>query len=192
MNNKFLNIILILISLLIIVTTSFTIKNTKEINIINNNDSNKNNYIDNKLSNNFYIEEAKLIRVVDGDTLVVSINGENKKLRMLEINCPESVSSNVKMNTEEGELAHHFTEKLLENIDKLYLTKDKSETDQYGRLLRLVWLSKPNDIFDEYELREKCVNAILLLEGHAKVVEYDDNSYIKIFKKFEKESKNNK
>lgn len=189
MNNKFLNIILILISLLIIVTTSFTIKNTKEINIINNND---NNYIDNKLSNNFYIEEAKLIRVVDGDTLVVSINGKNKKLRMLEINCPESVSSNEKMNTKEGEFAHHFTEKLLENIDKLYLTKDKSETDQYGRLLRLVWLSKPNDIFDEYELREKCVNAILLLEGHAKVVEYDDNSYIKIFKKFEKEAKNNK
>ena len=138
------------------------------------------------------IEEAELVRVVDGDTLVVSIDGKEKKLRMLEIDCPESVATDPKRNTKEGEAAHHFTEELLKNVKKLYLTKDKSETDKYGRLLRLVWLEKPNDIFDEKELREKCVNAIILLNGHAKVVKYDDKAYIKIFKKFEKEAKKKK
>ena len=135
------------------------------------------------------IEEAELVRVVDGDTLVVSIDGKEKKLRMLEIDCPESVSIDEKRNTKEGIEAHHFTDNLLKNVKTLYLTKDKSDTDKYGRILRLVWLDKPNDIFDEKELREKCVNAIILLSGHAKVVKYDDKAYIKIFKKFEKEAK---
>lgn len=155
-----------------------TIYNLNTVFAYNNNDGTK-----------AIVEEAKLVRVVDGDTLVVSINGENKKLRMLEIDCPESVASDEMRNTKEGEIAHHFTENLLKDVDTLYLTKDKSETDKYGRLLRLVWLEKPSDIFDEQELRMKCVNAIILLNGHARVVKYDDKAYIKIFGKFEKEAK---
>ena len=185
-------IYIIMFTIFIIVASIISILKVREIGrtsimnttVIKNNDIGYNN--------NSVIEEAKLVRVVDGDTLIVSINGIENKLRLLEIDCPESVASDQHRNTKEGEDAHHFTENLLKDKKVLYLTKDKSETDKFGRILRLVWLEKPNDIFDERELREKCVNAIILLNGHAKVVKYDDKAYIKIFKKFEKEGKKNK
>ena len=138
------------------------------------------------------VEEAELIRVVDGDTLIVSINGEEQRLRLVEIDCAESVAPQESRNTKEGDEAHHFTENLLKDVKQIYLTKDTSEVDRYGRLLRLVWLSRPNNVFNEKELREKCVNAIILLNGYAKVVKYDDTGYVEIFSKFEKEGRKKK
>ena len=187
MNNR---LIIIAITVFVFITSAIGIMHINSINSIYDlstvfADNNKNDL-------QTVIEEAKLVRIVDGDTLIVSIDGVIKKLRMLEIDCPESVASDPKRNTKEGEEAHHFTENLLKDKKILYLTKDKSETDKYGRLLRLVWLEKPNDVFDENELREKCVNAIILLNGHAKVVKYDDKAYIKIFRKFAKEGKKKK
>ncbi len=45
--------------------------------------------------------------------------------------------------------------------ETVYLEKDVSETDRYGRLLRYVWL---ND--------ETLVNAVLVAEGHAQASTY--------------------
>lgn len=181
-------ILIIIISMLISIYIFSTVNKTNDINNIDDNTFFTNSY--NNINNQVIIEEAKLIRVVDGDTIVVNIKGKNKKVRMLEINCPESVASDEKRNTKEGEDAHHFTENLLKNVKKVYLTKDKSNKDIYGRLLRIVWLEKPKDVFDEEELRKKCVNAIILLNGHAEVVKYDDDSYVDIFNKFYKEGLN--
>ncbi len=139
----------------------------------------------------YKIEEAKLDRVIDGDTISVTIGDKKERVRMLEINCEESVKEMGKKVTGKGIAASAFTKQLLKDVDVVYLTKDKSNKDQYGRLLRLVWLEKPTDIYNEEELRNKCVNAILLLKGYAKVVKFDDDSYIEIFKKFEKEGMNN-
>ncbi len=139
----------------------------------------------------YKIEEAKLDRVIDGDTISVTIGGKKERVRMLEINCEESVKEMGKKVTNKGIAASAFTKQLLKDVDVVYLTKDKSNKDQYGRLLRLVWLEKPIDIYNEEELRNKCVNAILLLKGYAKVVKFDDDSYIEMFKKFEKEGMNN-
>lgn len=139
---------------------------------------------------NYKIEEAKLDRVIDGDTISVIIGDKKERVRMLEINCEESVKEMGKKVTSKGIAASAFTKQLLKDVDIVYLTKDKSNKDQYGRLLRLVWLEKPTDIYNKEELRNKCVNAILLLKGYAKVVKFDDDSYIEIFKKFEKEGRN--
>lgn len=51
----------------------------------------------------------------------------------------------------------------------VYLEKDVSETDKYGRLLRYVWLSIPENNTDK-EIKSKMFNAILLLNGYGQVM----------------------
>ena len=72
------------------------------------------------------------------------------------------------------------------------MTRDRSDEDQYGRLLRMIWLEAPSDPFSEAELRANCVNARMLLDGYAQVVEFDDRSYTDLFDKFVREAKKNK
>lgn len=133
-------------------------------------------------------ETASLVRVVDGDTIVVSINQEEYKVRMIGIDTPESVASKAylektgKENTEEGIKASDYTKLLLEGVDTVYLQKDKSDTDRYGRLLRYVWISVPEDEYNTQEVAEKMVNGMLLAEKVAEPASYKpDTSYADIF-----------
>ena len=134
------------------------------------------------------VEEAELTSITDGDTIWVRLNGEKEKIRLLEINTPESVHSDESRNTTFGEEASDYMKSLLEDVDTLYLTRDETDRDQYGRLLRMVWLEKPEDPFDETEIREKSVNARLILEGYALPVEFDDHSYVELFRQFQEEA----
>ncbi len=74
-------------------------------------------------------------RVVDGDTIIIS-GGE--RIRMIGINTPESVK-------EAGEVEHFGIEASKYTKDKLegktiYIEKDVSDRDDYGRLLRYIYL----------------------------------------------------
>lgn len=133
-------------------------------------------------------EKAELLRVTDGDTIWVRLSGEKEKVRLLEINTPESVHSDESRNTVFGEEASDYLKSLLEDVEQVYLTRDSSDRDQYGRLLRMVWLEVPEDPMDETELREKCVNARLILAGYALPVEFDDHSYVALFREFQQEA----
>lgn len=132
-------------------------------------------------------EEATLVRVVDGDTIVVNIHGEEAKVRMIGVDTPESVASQEyldrtgKENTEEGYTASDYTKTLLENVETVYLQKDTSDTDRYGRLLRYVWLDIPDEITTQ-TIAENMVNGILLADKIAKPVEYKpDTKYANEF-----------
>ena len=82
--------------------------------------------------------EAKVIRVIDGDTIEVGIEGSLYKVRYIGIDTPEMVHP--------PEPAEYFSkeasEKNRELVDgrTVLLEKDVSETDEYGRLLRYVWV----------------------------------------------------
>ena len=143
------------------------------------------------LGNRADAERAELLRVVDGDTIWVRIDGEEerKKVRFLEVNTPESVHSDKRKNTKYGEAASEYLKELLDGAETVWLTKDQSDTDQYGRLLRMVWTEPPTDPFSEEELREKCLNARLILDGYALPVTFDDYSYEDLFQEFLKEAK---
>lgn len=124
-------------------------------------------------------EEAMVKRVVDGDTIVVNIDGYGDvTVRMIGINTPESVASEEYLekkgttNSEEGKAASEYTKELLDDVDIVYLQKDTSETDQYDRLLRYVWLEVPDNSFSMQEISDKMVNAILVKEGYAEAVYY--------------------
>lgn len=143
-----------------------------------------------KTFNDNDIEMCSFVRAKDGDTIVININGTEDIVRLVEIDTPESVHPDTGKNSIEGIKASNYVKSLLSENQILYLTKDITDRDQYGRLLRLVWLEKP--ITDKKEeLRNKCLNANLLLNGYAKVVMYDDYNYQRIFREFEREGVNN-
>jgi micrococcal nuclease len=97
----------------------------------------------------------KVIRVIDGDTIVVNKENKEVKVRLIGIDCPES-------NQPYGKEATAFTQKQITNCNKIVtLYQDGTLYDKYGRLLALVYLgcnvNEPN----------KMLNVLLLHEGLA-------------------------
>ena len=131
---------------------------------------------DRKIENALEYETCELLKVVDGDTLFVEINGKKEYVRLLNVDTPESVNPNENLNTEEGKFASNFVKELLKNTKTLYLTKDVSDRDKYGRLLRLVWLKIPISDSKE-EIKNYTLNGILVKNKIARVVVYDDYRY---------------
>ena len=129
-------------------------------------------------SNYEAFQKATLVRVVDGDTIVVNIDNEDFTVRLIGVDTPESVASEEylertgKENTESGKEASEYTSFLLSNYDYVYLQKDVSDEDKYGRLLRYVWLEVPTDEFDIGEIATEMLNGVLITEGYAEVATY--------------------
>lgn len=93
----------------------------------------------------------KVVRVVDGDTIVISINGREEKVRMIGVDTPESVSPDETKNTESGLIASDYTKKALEG-KMVGLEQDVTERDKFGRLLFYVYLG--DVMFNEQLLRD--------------------------------------
>jgi endonuclease YncB( thermonuclease family) len=131
-------------------------------------------------------ETAKVVRVKDGDTLVAEINGKEETIRLIGVDTPESVGK-YKDNPEPyGVEASKFTKSILTPNKTIYLTKDVGNKDNYQRLLRYVWIEKP----DNEKLKESMVNAILVNEGYANVMTVPPNvKYAAVFKTLEKEAR---
>lgn len=124
---------------------------------------------------------AEVLKVVDGDTLEVSINGDTQQIRLIGIDCPE-------LNTQYGIQSKSFTsDKLLNTI--IYLEKDNQDKDKYNRMLRYVWTKKSNK---ENAITEM-FNAQLLEKGYANVMNIPPNTkYKEQFLNIEKEAQENK
>lgn len=129
-------------------------------------------------------QQAVLERVVDGDTIVVRIDNESVKVRLIGINTPESVAGEEYLekkgtvNSEEGFKASDVTKAILEDVDTVYLQKDVSDTDKYGRALRYVWLEIPEDI-NTRTIAENMLNGMLLSvqgEKAAEPVRYEPDT----------------
>ncbi len=79
-------------------------------------------------------------RVVDGDTVVVLINGVSEKIRLIGVDTPETVDPRKKVQCF-GKEASGFTKSLLENKTvRLEADASQGDRDKYGRLLRYVFL----------------------------------------------------
>ena len=96
--------------------------------------------------------QASVVRVVDGDTIEVNIAGNSYRVRYIGIDTPETGQPG-------GEEATIVNAELVAGRT-VYLEKDISETDRYGRLLRYVWVE------------EGMVNALLVARGYAQVATY--------------------
>lgn len=130
----------------------------------------------------YQLEKVSISRVVDGDTIVLT---DGRKVRFVGVNTPESTT-----RTETyGEEAKNYTKTKLDG-KQVWIQKDVSETDRYGRQLRIIWLSVPTDDLNESEIRTKMYNADLVLNGYAEPSTYPpDVKYSNYFLKFAREAR---
>jgi len=120
---------------------------------------------------------ATVVRVVDGDTIEVEIEGERYKLRYIGIDTPETVDPRRPVGCF-GEEASAANKALVEGLT-VGLEKDVSDTDIYGRLLRYIWL---ND--------GEMVNATLVRDGYAHSSAYPpDVRHQELFDQLESEAR---
>lgn len=133
---------------------------------------------------NLGLVAATVSRVVDGDTVELS---DGSKVRLIGVNTPESTTRHEKY----GKEASNYTTSKLSG-KRVYLQKDVSETDRYGRLLRIIWLDIPTDDMNEKEIRTKMFNADLVINGYAEPSTYPpDVKYAEYFRKFAREARAN-
>ncbi|MGB2580092.1 MAG: thermonuclease family protein [Minisyncoccia bacterium] len=82
----------------------------------------------------------RVTRVVDGDTIVVDVNGVSEKVRLIGVDTPETVDPR-KLVQCFGKEASAFTKSLLLNAPiRLEADSSQYDHDKYGRLLRYVFL----------------------------------------------------
>ena len=106
---------------------------------------------------------AKVVRVVDGDTIKVDIEGSIETVRMVGVDTAESVHP-TKPVTSEGLIASAYTKKQLEGKMVLLVYSDPQK-DWYGRYLAYVYMIEVGS----YPAELICFNEQLILEGYSDV-----------------------
>lgn len=114
--------------------------------------------------------EAVVLRVVDGDTIIVALNNREERIRMIGVDAPESVSLNEEENTVWGQSASEYTKSVLEPGTKIWLTFDIEERDQYGRMLAYIWLDSDTENLNHLFQKK------LIEEGYALAIRYEPNT----------------
>ena len=90
---------------------------------------------------------ARVTHVVDGDTIDVLISGERIRVRYIGIDAPESVRPDYPVERMGPEASE--ANRALVDGKTVYLERDESDTDPYGRWLRYVYVG---DVFVNAEL----------------------------------------
>ncbi len=94
-------------------------------------------------------------RVIDGDTIDVVIDGKTERIRFIGIDTPETVDDRKKIQCYGPESSAHMKE-LLSGKSVALETKPDEDRDDYGRLLRYVFLGDTD------------IGATMLEEGYAR------------------------
>ena len=105
---------------------------------------------------------AEVLRVVDGDTIEVLLDGEEEDVRYIGVDTPESVAPGQPVECF-GEAASEVNADLVEGED-VTLVFDAELRDHYGRLLAYVYVG------------EVLVNAELVEGGFARTLEIEPNT----------------
>ncbi|WP_244409410.1 calcium-activated nuclease EcnA [Methanocaldococcus jannaschii] len=142
---------------------------------------------------------GKVVKVVDGDTVYVEVNGELWKIRLLGVDTPEIHKRNnpyeyyllngtpitdTKYLKEWGYKAKHFAEKELKNKTVIIVFDNEApKKDKYGRYLAYIFINNSNNLIN--------FNEELLKYGYARV--YISNFELKDeFLNVEREAKENR
>ena len=108
---------------------------------------------------------ARVVRPVDGDTIVVDIDGAEESIRFIGIDTPESVKPDSPVECF-GPEAKERTADLLPAGTLVRLERDVEARDRYDRLLAYVFLEQ-DDTF---------VNRLLVEEGFAESIAFPPNT----------------
>ena len=113
------------------------------------------------MTNRFFYE-AKVLRIVDGDTIDVMIDvgfdiNHKARVRLLGINTPETRTNDLKEKAA-GFAAKDFAKDWLDGCDTIYIQTHKDKSGKFGRVLA--------DIYTD-ENKTACLNSDLVDCGHA-------------------------
>lgn len=107
-----------------------------------------------------------VIKVIDGDTIDVLIDNQKVRVRLLGINSPESVDPRRPVECF-GKESKKFLESIISGqVVELVTDPEKPNTDEYGRLLRYVYLG------------DQFVNQTMIDEGYAYEYTYHNENYL--------------
>ena len=93
------------------------------------------------------------MRIVDGDTLVIELGGDEERMRLIGIDTPESVKPDSPIECF-GKEASAFTESLLPPGTPVRVERDVEARDDFGRLLGYV-LRADDSLFVNLEIVEQ-------------------------------------
>ena len=133
--------------------------------------------------------KALVVNVIDGDTIEVQwIAGPKlptNRVRLIGVNAPESTARVEPY----GKEAANYTRKQLKGRT-VWLEKDVSEKDRYGRALRYVWLTQPPAKPTSQHARKYMFNAKLVAEGYAQVATFPpDVRWASLFVQLQREAR---
>ena len=123
---------------------------------------------------------SKVVYVIDGDTLVISVSGTETVVRLIGVDAPESVHPDAEKNTPEGELSSQWLKRLASD-KPVTLEYDVEQTDRYGRTLAYVYLDG------------SLLQDVLLSAGMARTLTMEPNTrYQRHFEQLEKAARENR
>ena len=123
-----------------------------------------------------------VVRTVDGDTIVLNIDGKEKTVRLIGVDAPESVHPDQTRNTDDGKAASEWMSEYLSG-KQVYIEYGMDPTDDYGRTLAYVYLDDGSTMIQEELLRA----------GYATTMRIQPNTkYAVRFDKDEQEARSNK
>ena len=112
---------------------------------------------------------ASVIRVVDGDTLLVWVGGKRERVRLIGIDSPESVKPESPVECY-GEEAKDYLKSLLPTSTRIFLKYDETQgkRDRFGRILAYMFTEDGKNIAEE-----------ILRNGYAREYNYQkENPYL--------------
>ncbi|WP_066302411.1 thermonuclease family protein [Arthrobacter luteolus] len=109
-------------------------------------------------------DKARVVRVIDGDTLVVDFKNEELTVRLLNVDTPETKDPNEPVECL-GPEATEFLKEALPQGRKVTLAFDVELLDRYGRTLAAV-----------YDAKDRLINAEVARQGFGIPVTYGKNS----------------
>ena len=123
------------------------------------------------------------MRVIDGDTIVVKIEGRDEAIRLIGIDTPETVDPRRPVECFGREASNRAKEMLIGKSVRLERDDMVDDKDQYGRSLRYVFLAN-----------EINFNKIMIEEGYAYEYTYENTlyKYQNEFKQAEEYARENK
>ena len=116
------------------------------------------------------LTEATLVHVIDGDTIDIFVDGRTERVRLIGMDSPETNGPPICYGQE---ASLHAQTLLGQPGSKLWLEKDLSETDSFGRLLRYIWLDPPGT---------RMFNEEMVADGYARASTFPpDVKYVDLF-----------
>ena len=102
---------------------------------------------------------CEVLYAIDGDTLLLLVDGEKTTVRLIGIDAPESVHPETENNSPEGVLAAQRMRELVSGR-KVTLEYDAERTDRFGRTLAYVYAD--GVLLEDYMLSEGLARAMSL------------------------------